>query len=340
MSWRAAVARHTCTTYRNKAPCETDQRCAWVSPHPRGTRFKHKLLNIFTRDVKDSGGRCESRRDSHNSLQRHASASESSSETDLSSEPESVILGPPSSLATSDDQGGHLSPAHPRGRFLSSSAHSRPRGQETLSAPRHEEGRRDDRESGAPPSSRTIADHEPAGGLRQHVTPDASDAHAPEMPVHHGLDVATSQASGNLAKIGRAAVAKRAPPSPPPAEEIEESDSEASEHAVREREEFHNLSMAERRRRADEALKQSMGRSQERHGRPIERQYRFKPPDTSFGPRKPTAQEEAILRSDSRVSAETQASNAEAARRTVADMKKMWGDKIRTAPPRRPGGLA
>ena len=36
MTWRAALARHTCTTHRNKAPCEKDQSCAWVNPHPRG----------------------------------------------------------------------------------------------------------------------------------------------------------------------------------------------------------------------------------------------------------------------------------------------------------------
>ena len=317
MSWRAAVARHSCTTHRNRAPCERDQNCAWVNPHPRGARFKHKLLNVFTRDVEDPGGRCESKRASHATLQRHASPSPSSSETDLSSEPESVSPGPPFSATTSDDEGGGVSP----------------RGREHLSSPQTQGGRSEDRHPGEPPSTpRAVASHDHAGGLGHHVVPDASDASAPEMPAH-GLDAAMSMASASLAQIDRAPIAKSGGslPSPRPGEESEESDSEASEHAG-EKQEFHNLSMAERRRRAEAALKQSTQRSHDRPGKPIERQFKFKVPDASYGPRKPTAEEEASLRTASNVAA--------APRSTVADKKKIWEDKLVAAPPLRPGGLA
>lgn len=335
----AMRARHTCTTHRNRAPCEKDPNCAWVNPHSRGARFKHKLLNVFTRDVQDLEGRCESSRASHVLSQRHVSPSESSSEMDLSSDPESVFPGPSFSPATtSDDEGRSFSLAHPRDQALSSSDHTRPRSPEHFSAPQTEGERSDDQHPRELLSSpRAVAIHDHAGGLRHHVVPDASDSSAPEMPARHGLDVVMSRAIDSHAKTDHAPIVKSrgSLPSPRPgeeSEESEESDSEAPEHVAREQNEFYNLSMAERRRRADEAMKQSMRLSQERSGRPSARQFKFKVPGTLH--------EEARVRSDSKLSTETRASSAETPLSTVADMKKMWQNKFIAAPPLRPGGLA
>lgn len=283
MSWRAAVARHTCTTHRNRAPCEEDQNCAWVNPHPRGARFKHKLLNFFTRDVEDPGGRCEFKRASH---ARHASPSDSSSETDLSSEPESF------SPTTSDFK--------EESSDLSSHAGVSPR------------------------SSAGRAGLEPTedGSPRRAHSPERRS----ELPDGERSNRAESQVSaGPLAKPHsplREAVANQAPLSRDADSESESSDEEshASARAPQHYEKSVSQRKAEREEEArrlaqskrDEGLRKEMLKTE----RPSAKKWGKVA--TNYGPQKATVQQQSSSEENQQEHALHQAAVAEARRLNVA----------------------
>jgi len=299
MSWRAAVARHTCTTHRNRAPCEKDQNCAWVNPHPRGARFKHKLLNVFTRDVEDPGGRCESKRASHATLQRHASPSESSSETDLSSEPESY------SPATSDFKEGSSD--------LSSQASISPR------------------------SSAVHAGLEPTeeGSPRRAHSPERRS----ELPDGQRSNEAKSQVSaGPLAKPHsplRGAVAIQAPLSRDTDSESESSDEEshASEHVIEHHEKSVSQRRAEReeeaRRRAQEKKEEELRKEMLKKERPSAKKWDTVA--TKYGPQKATKQQQSNLEENQQEHKLLQAAVAEAGRLNMAAAREALQARVATS---------
>lgn len=297
---RSLFARHTCTTYRNQAPCERDQNCTWVNPHPRGMRTKHKFLHLFTGDVKDPLGRCESKRASHASRQRPAGPSESASETDLSSEPESF------SPATSDfEEDASALPPH-------ASISPRRAGLEHLE----------------PVSPGLGVSGEPRdGGSPRNV-------HGPErrseLPDGGRSNDAKSQ--GPLAKPHSPRRALAVHQAPLVGETDSESESSDEESPASVHEPQHYEKSVPQRKAEREAAARKLAETKREEELRIARLHKGRSAiapakkwgtvATNFGPQKGTAQQQSILEATRQEHALQQASLAEARRQNVAAAKK------------------
>jgi len=291
---RSLLARRKCSTYSDQAPCEKDQNCAWVNPHPRGMRTKHKIFHFFTGRVKDPLGRCESKRASHVSWQRPAGSSESSSETDLSSEPESF------SPATSDFEEdtsalsphASISPRSPAGRA----------GLEPFEALSQGPGVSGEPRDGGPRSA-----HGPA---RRSELPDAT-SRASERPLSKSP---FPEAVANQAPLFRDVDSES---------ESSDEESPASVHGPQ----HYEKSVSQRRaEREEEARRHAQAKREEELRK--ERLKKEKPSvtpakkwgkvATNVGPQKATAQQQIILEETQQEHALQQASLAEARRLNVA----------------------